>query len=100
MNKTEVVMGVTVSLSSVFSMLFNLLIIPIPVIGLVVIGHAARRNMLERGLGVIITLWGVSVWYLYSLFSYDAAITLLLLTPSIFLGIALMLNGMGENAPS
>lgn len=75
-------------------------------LGLVALGHATvRKKHLETGLGISIVVWGFLTWVTIAatlidgsspyIKSYPTSVTdtCLLLVPSIFLGIVLMLDG-------
>jgi hypothetical protein len=133
MNKIEVVLGVTVLLLSVLSMLFiNFGVVPslefpghytystlayesygslllISVVGVVIIVYGVcEKRVLESGLGFVISLCGFLAfsWVNLSLIdgtspyikSFPTSIieTLLPIIPNIFLGIALMLDGIRQ----
>jgi hypothetical protein len=74
--------------------------------GFVALGHAiVRKKPLEIGVGIFIVVWGVLTWLTVAatlidgsspyIKSYPTSVTdtCLLLVPSIFLGIVLMLDG-------
>ena len=131
MNNMEVVLGASIVLFSVLSMLLSLSVVPsreypgkltysslahlsillFPLLllaGFVTIGHAAYRNRhLELGLGIATVLWAGPTWLWVALCLYDASSPyikgslvmnlvgmILPISVGVFLGFALVLDGL------